>query len=91
MSIFYCHPCGSHIDSDFIECETDPKNDCELICIDCYVDMYVCGECDKESEALIPHPFERTDSFKVCPSCSDTIINSYEFSAKIEGLRNERL
>ncbi len=37
MSIFYCHPCGSYIDNDEAPGETDPRNDAEMICADCFM------------------------------------------------------
>lgn len=37
MSVFYCHHCDRHIDSDYVMCEEDPSSLLpELICESCY-------------------------------------------------------
>ena len=40
MSIFICNECGAVIDSDYCNCEEDPKCETELICMECYEELY---------------------------------------------------
>lgn len=39
MSLFRCNWCGNAVDSDYIECHVDPKDDLELVCDPCVVDQ----------------------------------------------------
>jgi len=38
--MFLCNECGNFTDSDYVICHEDPKDDLELICDDCYLDIY---------------------------------------------------
>lgn len=40
MSMFLCNECDNQIDSDFYGCHEDPKNKHELICQECYDELY---------------------------------------------------
>ena len=39
MSCFICNRCGDFKDSDFENCEEDPDNNTELICLECYEEI----------------------------------------------------
>ena len=36
MSCYRCNKCEGVFDSDYVGCEQDPHNDCELLCLDCF-------------------------------------------------------
>uniref|UniRef100_A0A6M3L5Q1 Uncharacterized protein n=1 Tax=viral metagenome TaxID=1070528 RepID=A0A6M3L5Q1_9ZZZZ len=40
MSIFICNECGKYVDSDFHHCYEDPTDGTELLCEQCYFNLY---------------------------------------------------
>ena len=41
MSVYRCNHCEKVIDSDYEGCEGDPRDDCALLCLDCFYEISV--------------------------------------------------
>ena len=54
MSVFRCSECDTQWDSDYDGCVEDPKDNCELLCWDCWDGLYGDDECGCLSSDLIP-------------------------------------
>lgn len=39
MSVYRCNACEGYFDCDWVGCEADPTDDCQLICLECWEEL----------------------------------------------------